>query len=159
MTESSLHISLYNGLQGTGNGEMGTIESFGGNRLFILTNYPQAGYSVWAAGNDGSNSISWGVNPADNRGMWIMNRENSSTAEIYQNGSLVYSNGLTNSSGLPSTSLHIIGIAQSGGGNWGKTWPMRAQFATIGGGLNSGEITSLSNIVNAFQTALVRNTY
>ena len=157
MTDDSLHISIYNGLVGDGNGEMGTIESFGGNRLFILTNY--AGYSTWAAGNDDSTNITTGASPIDNRGMWIMNREDSSTGTIYQNGASYLSNGLPNSAGLPTGEIHLAGISQAGGGNWGTTFPMRVQFGTIGSGLTSTEVTQLTNIVNNFQTKLGRNTY
>jgi hypothetical protein len=157
MTDDSLHISIYNGLIGEGDGEMGTIESFGGNRLFILTNY--GGYTTWAAGNDDSTNTTTGVTPIDNRGMWIMNREDSSTATIYQNGASYLSNSLANSAGLPTGEIHVIGISQAGGGNWGTTHPMRAQFATIGSGLTSSEVTQLTNIVNNFQTKLGRNTF
>jgi hypothetical protein len=155
MTEDSVHISLYNGLIGEGNGEMGTIENFAGNRLFILTNY--AGYTTWAAGNDDSTNITTGASPIDNRGMWIMNREDSSTATIYQNGASYLSNSLSNSAGLPTSPIHLIGLSQSGGANWGITYPMRAQFASIGSGLSSSEVTELTNIVNQFQIELGRN--
>jgi hypothetical protein len=91
--------------------------------------------------------------------MWIMNREDSSTATIYQNGASYLSNSLPNSAGLPTGEIHVIGISQAGGGNWGTTHPMRAQFATIGSGLTSSEVTQLTNIVNNFQTKLGRNTF
>jgi hypothetical protein len=157
MTDDSLHISIYNGVIGEGNGEMGTIENFGGNRLFILTNY--AGYTTWVAGNDDSTNITTGASPIDNRGMWIMNREDNSNSTIYQNGAAYLSSGLSNSPGLPTGEIHLIGISQASGGNWGTTHPMRAQFATIGSGLTSSEVTQLTNIVNNFQTKLGRNTF
>jgi hypothetical protein len=51
---------------------------------------------------------------------------------------------------------HYIGNCN---GNTGGGQSGNAIFATIGKALTTGEMTTLSNIVNAFQTALGRNTY
>lgn len=51
---------------------------------------------------------------------------------------------------------HYIGNTN---GNQGGGSPQNIIFATFGRKLTSGQMTTLSNLVNAFQTALGRNTY
>jgi hypothetical protein len=158
MTNNSVHIAMYNGVTGDGNGYVGTINNFGTNKLYLLLNYASSPWYVWPAANDdGSYYITTGT-PINTTGMWISTRENPSTVNLYGNGSLVLSGGTTASSGLPPSSIHIPGISQTGNSNWG-TSSGRLQFASVGQGLSAVEAATLSSIINAFQTSLGRNTY
>lgn len=155
MTNTSVSIGFYNGSQGNNtNGYMGTIENFGGNRFFILTNY--GGTVWWSAGNDTSNSSTLGTQ--NNTGMLIQNRSNNISSSLYLNGVAVQTNTSAASSGLPSGVITLLGISLANDTLWGGG-PGRCQFAFIGEGLSSGEISTLTTIINTFQTALGRNTF
>jgi hypothetical protein len=133
---------------------MGTIENFGGNRLFILTNYSNVDW--WSAGNDTSSSSTFGT--LNNTGMFIQTRIDNTISSLYQNGSVVKTNTSAASSGLPAGVITLLGISQANDTLWGGG-SSRCQFAFIGQGLSSVEVSTLSSIINAFQTALGRNTY
>jgi len=154
MSNTSVSLGFYNGSQvNNSNGFMGTIENFAGNRLFILTNYSN---DWWSAGNDTSSSFTLGT--LNNTGMFIQNRNNNTTSNLYQNGSVVTTRSSAASSGLPTGVITLLGISQANDTLWGGS-PGRCQFAFIGQGLTAGEISTLSSIINTFQTSLGRNTY
>ena len=158
MTDNSVHIAMYNGITGDGNGYVGTINNFGTNKLYLLLNYSSSPSYVWPSANDdGSYYITTG-SPINTTGMWISTRTNPSVVELYNNGSLYLSGSAPASSGLPPSSIHIPGVSQTGNSNWG-TSSGRLQFASVGQGLTPTDATNLSSIINAFQTALGRNTY
>ena len=158
MTSNSVHIAMYNGITGDGNGYVGTINNFSSNKLYLLLNYSSSPSYVWPAANDDGAYYILTGSPINTTGMWISTRENPSTVNLYGNGSLVLSGGATASVGLPPSSIHIPGVSQTGNSNWG-TSSGRLQFASVGQGLSAGESATLSSIINAFQTALGRNTY
>jgi hypothetical protein len=155
MTNTSVSLGFYNGIQANNsNGFMGTIENFGGNRLFILTNYSNTDW--WSAGNDTSGFSTLGTQ--NNTGMFIQNRNDNLQSNLFKNGSVITTKTSSASVGLPAGVITLLGISQANDTLWGGGLG-RCQFAFIGQGLSSGEITTLSSIINAFQTALGRNTY
>jgi hypothetical protein len=155
MSNTSVSLGFYNGSQANNsNGFMGTIENFAGNRLFVLTNYTSVDW--WSAGNDTSSSFTLGT--LNNRGMFIQNRNNNTSSNLYQNGSVITTSTQAASSGLPAGVITLLGISQANDTLWGGG-PGRCQFAFIGQGLTAGEISTLSTIINTFQTSLGKNTY
>jgi hypothetical protein len=161
MTQNNVHLSIYNGQTGEGDGYAGTINNFSTNKQYLLLNYNLGGgnYAQWPSANDNAGSYDTTVGVIDTAGMWISDRNNdASNIEMYQNGSQYNTYSVTSSSGLPPTKLHMPGVSQSGGSNWG-TAGGRLQWGSIGQGLGSGDASTLSSIVNTFQTALGRNTY
>jgi hypothetical protein len=155
MTQDSTHISYYEGLpNANGNGQMGTIEAFGGNRLYLLLNYggTDGGYAANDAGN-----FAWNTTQITDS-YWISNRNTSTNNSLYKNGAFYYSASTTSSSGLGNVPLFIPGVSQNPNSIWGTSLT-RCQFATVGQGLTDAEANDLSNIINDFQIATLRNTY
>ena len=161
MTQNNVHISYYNGLTGEGNGYCGTISNFGTNKLYLLLNYNIGGgnYAQWPSANDNAGSYDSTVGTIDTSGFWIADRNNdSANIEMYSNGSQYNTYSVTSSSGLPFVKIHMPGLSQTGGSNWG-TASGRFQWGSIGQGLGSGDAATLSTIINTFQTTLGRATY
>jgi hypothetical protein len=149
-TASDQHISVYTSTNVTA--PIPFIGSFDGNEIGIYPNfnsttrfYPvvrgngqpyqfatqstQIGIGYFIATTDGTNVI------GSKNGVVVVNAAQAP--------------GLTNLN-------HYLGNCN---GNLSSGNVGTARFATIGKALTTGELTTLSNIVNAFQTALGRNTY
>ena len=81
------------------------------------------------------------------------------TRNFYKNGVLLtptFETGLSTSI-LPNYNIFIS--ANSAGGGPGEYDNKKCSFSTIGEGLTTGEASTLSTIINTFQTTLGRNTY
>lgn len=87
-------------------------------------------------------------------GSFIMNRRTNTDFNIWYNGIKVGTESATNTTVLPNTTLRLPAAPDF------NTWsPRRHQFDWVGSGLTDAQAGNLQTIVNAFQTALGRNTY
>jgi hypothetical protein len=84
-------------------------------------------------------------------GYTVVSRINSSNFQIYFN-SAVLSNAIKTST-TPNSGIFEIGRAGAG---YSGTTPQTSAFVTVGQGLSESETTTLTNLVQAFQTTLGR---
>ena len=94
-------------------------------------------------------------------GFFGYNRSSSTNFNVWKNGVKLATDTDTNTGVLPSTKpLYMPAAAVAVSGiDYLKWTARRHQFDWVGEGLNDTESLVLSNIVNAFQTSLGRNTY
>jgi hypothetical protein len=98
-------------------------------------------FSTNQAGNDSVGSMT------DSRGMWVMNRVDSTDNDLYRNGSSVDDNS-TASTGKPGVDLYIGAANQNGT----PTLWSNKQYSVFfsGGSLTPTEITNLTNAIEAY---------
>ena len=112
------------------------------------------------APNFSVNSTGLNVSTTNTRsdGFYVASRIDSSTQTIYKNGSYLLS-GATASVSPQLTSAIPIG-AELTIGQFYAGYSNRAQgFSFVGSGLTASEVSTLSTIVNTFQSSLSRNVY
>jgi hypothetical protein len=90
-------------------------------------------------------------------GLFGQSRTNSTTMKAYKNGSQVGSTQTTTTNGTWTTRT-LMSPGYSIGGAFATSTRRRA-FTTFGTSLTDGEMTTLSTIINTYQTSLGRNTY
>jgi hypothetical protein len=137
--------------------------STGGNSSSIGSDNASAGWCRFNVKSIGNTGIVFGgtngvrsVANTNAKGFYIANRPNSTTSEMYKNGSLFF-NGNTNlGSTSQITQTLLIGAARSG---LSVVYYDNKQcaFASIGDSLTAGEVTSFNTAVATFQTTLGRN--
>ena len=94
---------------------------------------------------------------ADTSGFYIASRSEATKQFFYRNGAFVLS-GTSNSVGTNNIDLFIAN--QNEDGIPSIHYSTRAHgFTFAGQGFSPSEVSTLSNIINAFQTSLSRNTY
>jgi len=93
------------------------------------------------------------VSNANSTGMYIWNAD-ATGKQIYRNGSVLTSDSDTtwNNPNLADLYLWSLGVNNQNSGR-------RFAFYYLGTKLTSGEVSTLSTIINTFQTSLGRNTY
>jgi hypothetical protein len=84
-------------------------------------------------------------------GYTIVSRINSSNFQVYFNSTVLYN--ASNTSVTPNSGIFEIGRAGAG---WPGTTPQTSAFVTVGQGLSQLETTTLTNLVQAYQTTLGR---
>jgi hypothetical protein len=150
-TPQDQHISVYMGTNNTSSTPiMGWYD--GANEMAIYPNFLGGGlfYPVIRAAGQPYQNYSQPTQPGI--GYFIATTDGTNVIGS-KNGGIV-----VNGPQVPATNALLsiyIGNCNGNGGNGVGEY----RFATIGKALTTGEMTTLSNIVNAFQTALGRNTY
>jgi hypothetical protein len=117
---------------------------------------------------DGSSQVGCrginGINPGffrnfantDSTGYYIVSRNTSTNKQIWKNGSLSHTQN--NAEGTEAFPIYI-GALNNNGSTTNYT-NRQYCFATLGGEVNSSTLAStLSTIINTYQTSLGRNTY
>lgn len=155
---TSSHFALYSQTNATGGNYASSGIYDGSNKAFNL-------YLKYFNGNRGTamyneNFSALGGSESDSRGLFIGTRIASNDIKLYKNGSVVGSNTNTETGSILPTSTVYLSAANTNGSPNGVTYDNKAlSFGSIGLGLNSTEATTLSTIVNTFNTTLGRNTY
>jgi hypothetical protein len=149
-TASNQHISVYTSTNVTA--PIPFIGSFDGNEVGIYPNFNNGGLFYPTIRANGQPYR--GASQSTQRGIGYFIATTDGTNVIGSKNGVV----VVNAAQSPAlTNLnHYLGNTN---GNLSSGNAGTARFATIGKALTTGELTTLSNIVNAFQTALGRNTY
>jgi hypothetical protein len=127
------------------------------NRFFVggsVTLGVALGYITNGGGYNQSTFFSAGVVYRDNNvgspGYLIMTRTNSSNYVVYRNSTLLQT--LNETSTTPPSSLFQIGR----NGTTGNVTTQTSALISVGQGLSQSEVTTLTNLVQAYQTTLGR---
>jgi hypothetical protein len=127
------------------------------NRFFVggsVTLGVALGYITNGGGYNQSTFFSAGTVYRDNNvgspGYLIMTRTNSSNYVVYRNSTLLQT--LNETSTTPPSSLFQIGR----NGTTGNVTTQTSALITVGQGLSQSEVTTLTNLVQAYQTTLGR---
>jgi hypothetical protein len=84
-------------------------------------------------------------------GYTVVSRTNSNNFQVYFNSTVLYN--ANNTSVTPNSGIFEIGRAGAG---YPGTTPQTSAFVTVGQGLSESETTTLTNLVQAYQTTLGR---
>jgi hypothetical protein len=152
LTRPNNHISFYSRTQNSsGNywnigAEASTLSSILGvyfsavaNKLFLA-----GAYSAYAAQ----------INITNTLGLHIGSQISNTSQKLYQNSSLLATNGISNTFALPNLNYWIG--ASNKNGVVDLPAPHQCAFASIGDGLNDTQASNLYTAVQAFQTTLGR---
>lgn len=115
-------------------------------------------------GQDGTPRYFYGVSDAgtltalspNTQGNITISSSGSTNSALYKNGSLL--NSAVNSNGQSIPHALYLG-AMNNAGTAIQFYNNEFRFATMGSGLSTPEVSTLSTIINTFQTSLGRNTY
>ena len=90
---------------------------------------------------------------------YYLGSANGTDRNFYKNGSLLtpFSQSSLGTTARPNQPIYIA--ANNAGGGPLEYDDKQCSFSTIGQGLTTGEVSTLSTIINTFQTTLGRNTY
>ena len=156
---TSSHFSLYSRTNAFGSNYANSGIYDGGNKAFNLYLKYYNGKRIAVMYTENNTYADGGVEP-DSRGLFLGTRISSNDIKLYKNGSVVGSNTNTETGGILPTSTVYLSAANTNGSPNGVTYDNKElAFCTIGLGLDSTESTTLSTIINAFNTTLGRNTY
>lgn len=155
------HLSLYSQTStGTGTYDMGATSNFGSGSNQITLALRRA--SNLALFDDGSGlSERASVSVGDGSGFFIGTATATNARDLYRNGSSIASSTTSDiTSTLPAINIYI-GAVNSVTSPVGATGYVSRtfSFSSIGPKLTSGQVSTFSTIVNAFETRLGRNTY
>ena len=131
----------------------------GNSRPMTLEVYNGGGNDVYRNYNTNSSAIIFSGVPSGNA--YVLGTMRSNTdRQAYHNGVSIGTN-TTNEGQLAPGLNAYIGAANSGSNPTGPTGYSnhRLQFLNVGSGLTNSEVTTLTNIIQTFQTSLGRNTY
>lgn len=101
------------------------------------------------------NSIASESGPIDERGLNTASRTSQDLLTVYENSSSVSSDTNNNPTSVADVDNWFLGARNNSGSPLQFT-DMDLRFASFGGGLSSSEVTSLFNLVEAYQDALSR---
>lgn len=90
-------------------------------------------------------------------GFYVGSRTGSTKQQMYKNGSIILDGTLT-STAIPEREI-TIGALHRAGIAFAEYSPRAQAFTFVGQGLSDSEVSTLSTIVNTFQTSLGRNVY
>jgi hypothetical protein len=135
----------------------------GSGRVYAGVSSPAGTLS---SGQDGNATPNWyyGVSDAgqstfstaNSQGNILIAANATSASVFYRNGTQQFSGVNGNGQSIPY-SIYIGGLNNAGTGQ--QYYGNQYRFATIGYGLSSAQVSTLSTIINTFQTSLTRNTY
>ena len=132
--------------------EFGCYGSLSGNYQFLFLNRTTSNlYNVRVANSGFVNSLGTVTNSS---GLFTINRNNSTTQEIYQNGILNASYSIAGT-GLPEYNLHLSNTNGLGYINESYS-PREMAFAAYHDGLTAGQISTFNTLVTTLQTSLSR---
>lgn len=100
-----------------------------------------------------------GISNTDSSGLWIHTRTSSTADSIYRNGSLFQAQNFTSTTNTTTASILLLAVDYDNGAL--KYQNSDANICTFAftDGLNDSEKSTLSTIVNTFNTSLSRNIY
>jgi hypothetical protein len=105
----------------------------------------------------GINSDGATYSPINTQGMIVVSSTGgTNTDQLYRNGSILYNINTGTKSTVGFS--HFIG-AFNNSGTAQQFYSNQYRFATIGSGLTAAEVSTLSTIINTFQTSIGRNVY
>lgn len=154
LTNNDTHISVYVRNNSSSDGMSIGVVNAGASVYHHLSIRHSAGYLTDAY--DASTRL---INTnSDSRGLFVLNRETSTSLKQFKNGSQVGSTGTgSNTADISTVSVaHYIG-ARNNNGSADSFVPYEFAFASIGDGLTDTENADLFTAVDAFQTALSRD--
>ena len=94
---------------------------------------------------------------SDTRGLFIVNRESSTSLKLIKNTTLLGANTTLNSTTLPNYQFYLFNIYQQSLGGVATNYSNReCAFSTIGDGLSDTDALNLYNIVQGYNTILSR---
>jgi len=149
----SYGVQFHNNLPGGVQCPMGAGPSNSSRVLFFSTN---DGINDQVAFDWGSDS---GLNRAEVtgtgvRGLYIISSPTTSSQTAYRNGTALSPSGGAGNKNTAPTSSMLLFRRQDG-----FYYPGTESFAFVGDGLTAGEVSTLSGIINTYQTSLGRNLY
>ena len=151
MTLNSQHLGIYltnnNAPLGVGRNYIGA--SFGVNYCVI----GQDGSANWFVALNSAGGV---VTSSSRQSMIIAASSGGTTDGIYRNGTLFNSFNVASRTAI-NFSNYIAAL--NNGGSAQQYYANEYRFVTIGSGLTAAEVSTLSTIINTFQTTLGRNTY
>jgi hypothetical protein len=148
---NSQHLSIY---LGNNSAPAGTGRTYAG----VSTGY------FFGVGQDGTPSWYYGVSDAGNIFSSTPNTQGNITiaanstiqSVLYKNGSSIRDVANGNNQSV-AQSIYIGALNNNG--TTQQYYANQYRFATIGYGLSAAQVSTLSTIINTFQTSLTRNTY
>lgn len=144
---AAAHLGLYIGTNNQGSySEIGTRTN--GNWIMAIR-YSNDFYYGWCYTPGGTELV---FSTTDARGMYVQTRTSTTNSKAFRNETQMAVVTITESNTIPNSTVRIL----SDGTLYSAR---RFQFVSIGQGLNDTESTTLSSIINTFQTSLGRNTY
>ena len=153
LTLNSQHYSIYmgnNNVPAGGTNYFGCAEVVGGTQLYNVI--AQDGGPRWFYGVS-STGVGTTTTP-DTQGFILMASSGSSDETLYRNATIIDTTSV--SRGTITRSNYI---AAMNNGTPIQHYDNEYRFVTIGSGLTASEVSTLSTIINTFQTTLNRNTY
>ena len=155
-TDNNIHLSYYSLTDSeVANSTTMGCDSGGDYARIILRRTGSVGYNLLGSPTKGfqtypsTNSLGYYVGCAIT---------NNNTRNFYKNGVLLTPTSET-ALGIVAKPNTIIYIGADNAGGAVEFDNKKCSFSTIGQGLTTGEVSTLSSIINAFQTSLGRNTY
>ena len=156
-TDNNIHLSYYSltDSEVAGSTTMGS-DFIGDYARIILRRTGGVGFNILGSPTKGlqtyssTNSLGYYVGCAIT---------NNNTRNFYKNGVLLTPTAETGLGSVAKPNISIYIGANNAGGAPGEFDNKKCSFSTIGQGLTTGEVSTLSTIINAFQTSLGRNTY
>jgi len=149
---NSQHLSLY---MANNSVPSGVSRSFGGANggggLFSI-GIQSTSYYYWGASDNGQSSFS----TANSQGNLLTTANSTSSSLLYRNGTQIFTTVNDNGKSIPY-SVYIG--AYNNAGTPAQYYANQYRFSTIGYGLSAAQVSTLSTIINTFQTTLSRNTY
>jgi hypothetical protein len=146
LTLNNQHASVYMNLTNVGLSYFGAID---GASYFTLEN----------AGNE-YYGISYGgqitTNPTSPQGLYLISTTANTSQNLYKNGSIRFASGGRAVSNVNRT-MYLGAVNRDGAAD--QYTNQQYSFSTVGSGLSDAEVSTLSSIINTFQTTLNRNTY
>ena len=126
--------------------------------LQVATNFGSTSYSVRSGANVGATNVANGGNI---KGFYALTRTGSTSSSLFRNGNTTPIVTVTNSYTKSGSGANIfLWNFNFNGSPYGNSYANQTlNFAFIGKGLTATQISTLSTIINSFQTTLGRNTY
>jgi hypothetical protein len=103
----------------------------------------------------GDNGILTSLTP-NTQGNITISSSGSTNSALYKNGAFIFNGSNSNANTIP---FSIYLGAMNNAGTAIQFYNNEFRFATMGGGLSTPEVSTLSTIINTFQTTIGRNTY
>lgn len=113
--------------------------------------------ALFDAGDYGSGNGRVSTTVADANGFTVGTARSASDKELYKNGSSIATQTGAGNLNYANRSIYLFAQNEAGTANWFNS--NRHSFAFIGSGLTDSEVSTLSTIVNDYQTSLGRNVY
>lgn len=125
--------------------------------IFLMNVKSSSTQGLFAMGG-ATNGIQY-FNIADSRGLFISSANGVNTRSMYLNGVALTADSTSSAAGTIRSSQSVFIGANHNTGAINNFDNHKCIFAFISKGLSAAEVATLSNIINAYETAIGRNTY